>query len=295
MKIKIKSLLQGLSVSSLILGGYLAPVKAQPRWGGHANYQQLLENEGEPLRLPVEAWPAHLKIRSHTGQVLTLQDFMDLPVPEFYTKEVQVYRLSDQTAPVYLVLPTRALFDQTFYLPTLQSQGKIILPQAINSEPAEPLQELYQVKQVMDLTGDGQLDLIYESNSGASSYQTTQHILWWDGQRYRSQVLFQFLKLYDFEQDGKIELVLGMPAEFAGSTTVSHSLWTYWDDIYRWNGQQFVLANNVYPAYYQQVAIPRYQAQIEALNKQGSDAEIKQAIRARQQAIQKAQKLSKRR
>ncbi len=283
-------------VGLLLASSFCGQAQAQPiRWGGHFSYQPLFPNQGESLRLPIDAWPANLKIRSQSGEEIDLQAFLDLPVPDYYTKEVQVYRLSDQPAPVYLVIPSRALFKDVFYLPTLQSQGKVILPRAVDSEPAEPLQELYHVQEIIDLTGDGLLDVIYESNSGASSYQTTQHILWWDGKNYRSQVLFQFLKLYDFEQDGKIELVLGMPAEFAEATDVSHAIWTYWDEIYSWNGKQFVEASKHFPDYYQQVLIPRYQQQIIALKKEGNSTDLKQAIRAREKAILKAQRISKRR
>jgi len=287
---------QFLTLSCLLLTCGLIQTKADAsKWGGHFSYQPLLENNGEALRLPIEAWPAHLKIRNQNGQILDVQAFLDLPVPDYYTKEVQVYRLSDQISPIYLVIPSRALFADTFYLPTLQSQGKIINPLPVDSEPAEPLQELYQVKQIMDLTGDGLADVIYESNSGASSYQTTQHILWWDGKHYRSQILFQFLKLYDFEQDGKIELKLSMPAAFDEATSVGHANWTYWDDIYRWNGHKFILASKNYPDYYLKVALPQYQAEIEALRKDGFDPETETAIRARKKAILSLQKLIKKR
>lgn len=258
-------------------------------------FQPLPLNAGAAYQV---APPATALCQPHEGAVRTFTQFAQEPTwrEDSPQERMAAYQLdlTGDGQPELLMLPQYALTESHHYLPTWQRSGphgwEPLTPSHVDNG-AEIAQDYYEVKDIRDFNGDGRLDVLMESNSGASSYNTTQHLYWWDGQRLRLQHLYQFVEVLDLDGDGTYELVMRAPGDWDAATLPAHANWAYWPDVYRWLHGRYQRASHQFPAYYRQGVIPDFQAQLAELRQQLPPDPT--AIAALQGALDKAQALLK--
>jgi tetratricopeptide (TPR) repeat protein len=224
-------------------------------------------NEGEGYELtstklrrfikanPLVIWQDNFKDPSQGGfvSITQMKDLEGHPVKP--QEAVRIFKINldkDKTEEV-LILPN--LTFGSSYRPTiLKKVGSHYKPLKV----AEITGDYYEVRDIRDLNGDGRLDFILQSSSGASSYRDASEVFWHDGENLNSQVFNQWIRLRDFDSNGIFQLLV----DSVGGTAGPHSEWAGWTDIYKWNGTRYETANAEYTAYFEKELIPSYISQI---------------------------------
>lgn len=218
------------------------------------------ELTGAKLRRFIKAhslviWQDNFKDPSRGGfvSITQMKDFEGHPVKP--QEAVRIFKIDvdkDKTDEL-LILPNLA-FGSSYRPTVLKKVGSHYKPLKV----AEITGDYYEVMDIRDLNGDGRLDFILQSSSGASSYGDTSEVFWYDGKNLNSQVFSQWIRLRDFDSNGIFQLLI----DSVGGTAGPHSEWAGWTDIYKWNGTRYENANGEYVAYFEKELIPQYISQI---------------------------------